>query len=65
MEKNEYKIIVEEKLKIVNDLTAQLNYEISKIVTCDICKRKFANKAHLLRHITSSEIHKINSKNIT
>ena len=58
--KIDYKTIVDEKIKIINDLNEKIKHEINKFVICKICKRKFANKAHLLRHTTMSELHKKN-----
>ena len=56
----EYKTIKEEKVKKIEELNNEINNEISKIVICGVCKSKFANKAHYLRHTTLSELHKIN-----
>lgn len=53
-----------EKLEMINHLKKNIKIEISKFVTCEICKRKFANKAHLFRHTLSSEIHKNNLNTI-
>jgi hypothetical protein len=58
--KSEYKSMMDQKVKIINDLNAMINVELCKIVICESCKRKFANKAHYLRHITLSEFHKSN-----
>jgi hypothetical protein len=49
---------IEEKLKIIENLKELIRLESEKVVICYICKRKFANKAHLLRHQTSSKLHK-------
>lgn len=51
---------MEQKLKVINDLNGMINVELCKIVICELCKRKFANKAHYLRHITLSDLHKSN-----
>ena len=51
---------MDEKLKIIGELNEKIKNEINKFVVCKICKRKFANKAHLLRHTTMSDIHRRN-----
>ncbi len=56
-----YKEIIEEKFNIIRELKKNIEFEISKIVLCNLCKRKFANKAHYLRHVNLSELHKKNS----
>ena len=61
--KIDYKAIIDEKIKIINDLNEKIKNELNKFVVCKICKRKFANKAHLLRHTTMSELHKIILRN--
>lgn len=60
-QKIDYKPIVEEKLKIIEDYENLIFQQVSKIVVCTTCKRKFANKAHYIRHTTLSELHKKNS----
>lgn len=57
---NETKL--EEKQQILNALYAEIRAEINKVVICTLCKRKFANKAHYIRHCTFSELHKKNEK---
>ncbi len=56
-----YREVIEEKINLIGDLKKKINFEISKIVLCPMCKRKFANKAHYLRHTNLSELHKKNS----
>lgn len=53
---------LEEKQQILNALYAEIRAEINKVVICTVCKRKFANKAHYIRHCTFSELHKKNEK---
>lgn len=54
---------MDHKIKEINELNKLINLELCKIVICELCKRKFANKSHYLRHITLSELHKSNSRN--
>lgn len=56
---------MDEKIKIISDLNEKIKNELSKFVVCKVCKRKFANKAHLLRHTTMSELHKKNLHNLS
>ena len=52
--------IIEEKQKILNSLYAEIKAEINKVVVCQICRRKFSNQSHYIRHCTFSELHKAN-----
>lgn len=63
--KVDYKAIMDEKIKIISDLNEKIKNELNKFVVCKVCKRKFANKAHLLRHTTMSELHKKNLHNLS
>lgn len=63
-EKVDYKKVIEEKKIELNELINSINYEISKIVICTVCNRKFANNTHYLRHVTLSEIHRKNECNL-
>jgi len=56
---------MDEKIKIINDLNEKIKMELNKFVVCKICKKKFANKAHLLRHTTMSDLHKKNLQNLS
>jgi len=62
--KLDYKGIMDEKIKVINEINEKIKIELNKFVVCKICKRKFANKAHLLRHTTMSELHKKNLDNL-
>jgi hypothetical protein len=54
----DYKMVIEQKLKTIEELNNKISLEIAKIVICEPCRRKFANKSHYIRHVTLSEIHK-------
>jgi hypothetical protein len=62
--KIDYKSIMDNKIKIINELNEKVKNEIKRFVICKICKRKFANKTHLLRHSSMSELHKKNVENL-
>jgi hypothetical protein len=57
---NQYRKDIEEKNKIIFGLQFRINEEMSRVVICDLCKRKFANKAHFLKHVNLSELHRQN-----
>lgn len=52
-----------EKIEKINYLLSQIQVEIKKIVICLLCKRKFANQAHYLRHCSFSILHRHNVQN--
>jgi hypothetical protein len=63
-QKIEYKAMLDEKIKAINQLNEKIKNELNKFVVCKVCKRKFANKTHMLRHTTMSELHKKNMHNL-
>jgi len=52
--------VQEQKLLEIEKLKELIRIEKEKIKICYLCKRKFANEAHLKRHEEESEMHKAN-----
>ena len=53
---------IESKHKLLNELYIEIQNEVNKVVICKLCKRKFANQLHYMRHCTFSQLHLTNIK---
>lgn len=63
MEKIKEKSMEENKIIQLQKIKELIKAEKSKIKLCLLCKRKFANSAHLVKHESLSELHKNNVSN--
>ena len=54
--------IIEEKKNEIEKLLKNIKNEVNKVVICRLCKRKFGNQVHYLRHCNLSKIHLDNLK---
>ena len=55
---------IEEKKNEIEKLLKEIRDEVNKVVICRLCKRKFGNQVHYLRHCNLSKIHLDNLKKI-
>jgi hypothetical protein len=55
---------IESKHKLLKELYTEIQNEVNKVVICKICKRKFVNQMHYMRHCNCSQLHMNNIKRI-
>ena len=55
---------LKKKKNEIEKLLKEIRDEVNKVVICRLCKRKFGNQVHYLRHCNLSKIHLDNLKKI-